>query len=153
DQDSTIDLCEVCVMSRPAVKLVAMLFCLVAAEMLHPQRILAGPFPDKNLEEAIRAVLKHEPKVELTDEKLQNVYVLEAPGKEIKDLTGLEKCKNLALLKLTKNQISDISPLKGLTNLQSLDLADNAIVDITPLAGLKGLQYLELSNNQVVDIG
>src|SRR4051794_20608246 len=76
--------------------------------------VLAGPFADKNLEEAVRAVLKHEPKAELTDEKLQNVYVLEAPGKEIKDLSGLEKCKNLALLKLTKNQISDIGPLKGL---------------------------------------
>lgn len=63
----------------------------------------ASPFPDKNLEAAIRGVLKHEPKVELTDEKLQNVYILEAPEKGIKDLSGLEKCKNLALLKLTKN--------------------------------------------------
>ncbi len=56
----------------------------------------ASPFPDKNLETAIRAVLRHEPNVELTDEKLQNVYILEANGKNIKDLTGLEKCKNLA---------------------------------------------------------
>ena len=55
-----------------------------------------SPFPDKNLEAAIRDVLKHEPKVELTDEKLLDIYFLEAPGKEIKDLTGLEKCKNLA---------------------------------------------------------
>jgi internalin A len=109
----------------------------------------ASPFPDKNLEVAIRAVLKHEPNVELTDEKLQNVYFLEAPGKDIKDLTGLEKCKNLALIKLSKNKISDLKPLKDLTNLQSLDLADNAIKDIGPLANLKGLQYIELSNNQV----
>ena len=94
-------------------------------------------------------MLKHEPKVELTDEKLQNVYILEAPGKDIKDLTGLEKCKNLALIKLTKNKISDLKPLKDLTNLQSLDLADNAIKDIGPLANLKGLQYIELSNNQI----
>ena len=109
----------------------------------------ASPFPDKNLEAAIRDVLKHEPKVELTDEKLQNVYILEAPGKDIKDLTGLEKCKNLALIKLSKNKISDLKPLKDLTNLQSLDLADNAIKDISPLANLKGLQYIELSNNQI----
>ena len=109
----------------------------------------ASPFPDKNLEAAIRDVLKHEPKVELTDEKLQNVYILEAPGKDIKDLTGLEKCKNLALIKLNKNKISDLKPLKDLTNLQSLDLADNAIKDISPLANLKGLQYIELSNNQI----
>jgi internalin A len=109
----------------------------------------ASPFPDKNLEDAIRDVLKHEPKLELTDDKLQNVYILEAPGKNIKDLTGLEKCKNLALIKLTKNKISDLKPLKDLSNLQSLDLADNAIKDISPLANLKGLQLIELSNNQV----
>src|SRR5262249_4138554 len=109
----------------------------------------ASPFPDKNLEAAIRDVLKHEPKVELTDEKLQNVYFLEATGKDIKDLTGLEKCKNLAQIKLDKNKISDIKALKDLTNLQSLDLSDNQIKDISPLANLKGLQFIELSGNQV----
>src|SRR5262249_42164184 len=77
--------------------------------------LAAAPFPDKNLEAAIRDVLKHEPKVELTDEKLQNVYILEAQGKDIKDLTGLEKCKNLALIKLNKNKITDIKALKDLT--------------------------------------
>ena len=109
----------------------------------------ASPFPDKNLETAIRGVLKHEPNVELTDEKLQNVYILEASGKEIKDLSGLEKCKNLASIKLNKNKISDLKPLKDLANLQSLDLADNEIKDIGPLSNLKALQYIELSNNQV----
>src|SRR5215472_12246183 len=104
-------------MSRTLVKPFLAVVCFTAAGLAQPRGALAGPFPDKNLEDAIRAVLKHEPKVELTDEKLLNVYVLEAPGKEIKDLTGLEKCKNLALLKLTKNQVSDLSPLKGLTNL------------------------------------
>jgi Leucine-rich repeat (LRR) protein len=109
----------------------------------------ASPFPDKKLEAAIRDVLKHEPNVELNDEKLQNVYILEAAGKDIKDLTGLEKCTNLALIKLSKNKISDLKPLKNLTNLQSLDLADNAIKDISSLANLKGLQYIEMSNNQI----
>ena len=111
-----------------------------------------SPFPDKNLEAAIRDVLKHEPKVELTDEKLLDIYFLEAPGKEIKDLKGLEKCKNLALIKLTKNKISDLKPLKDLANLQSLDLADNEIKDISPLAGLKSLQYIELSGNKIEKI-
>jgi hypothetical protein len=114
-----------------------------------PAASAASPFPDKKLEAAIREVLKHEPNVDLNDEKLQNVFILEAPGKDIKDLTGLEKCKNLALIKLSKNKISDLKPLKDLTNLQSLDLADNAIKDISPLANLKGLQYIELSNNQI----
>jgi internalin A len=109
----------------------------------------ASPFPDKNLEAAIRDVLKHEPKVDLTDEKLQNVYILEASGKDIKDLTGLEKCKNLTQIKLDKNKISDIKALKDLTNLGSLDLSGNAIKDIAPLANLKGLQFIDLSYNQV----
>ena len=111
-----------------------------------------SPFPDKNLEAAIRDVLKHEPKVQLTDEKLLDIYFLEAPGKDIKDLTGLEKCKNLALIKLTKNKISDLKPLKDLANLQSLDLAGNEIKDISPLAGLKSLQYIELSGNKIEKI-
>ncbi|HMF35586.1 MAG TPA: hypothetical protein VKF17_03075 [Isosphaeraceae bacterium] len=89
--------------------------------------VAASPFRDKNLEGAIRSVLKHEPNVELTDETLQSVYILEATGKNIKDLTGLEKCKNLAQIRLTKNQISDLRPIRDLTNLESLDLPDNAI--------------------------
>src|SRR6516165_1789943 len=130
---------------RPAVPAIA-LFLLLGWSASAPA---ASPFPDKNLEAAIRDVLKHEPKVELTDEKLLDVYILEADGKEIKDLTGLEKCKNLAQIKLTKNKISDLKPLKDLVNIQSLDLADNAIKDISPLANLKGLQYIELSGNQI----
>jgi Leucine-rich repeat (LRR) protein len=127
---------------------------LVATLLLIPAgarpALAASPFPDKNLEAAIRDVLKHEPKnFELTDEKLLNVYILHAEGKGIKNLTGLEKCKNLAEIRLTKNQIADIKPLKDLINLQSLDLAKNAIKDIGPLANLKGLQYIELSDNQI----
>jgi hypothetical protein len=138
-------------MKRPisqfSARLMATLLLLPAgARLAHA----ASPFPDKNLEAAIREVLKHEPKnFELTDEKLLNVYILHAEGKGIKDLTGLEKCKNLAEIRLTKNQISDIKPLKDLINLQSLDLAKNAIKDISPLANLKGLQYIELSGNQI----
>ena len=89
---------------------------------------------------------------ELNEEKLNRVYILDAQGKGIKELTGLEKCKNLASLRLTNNQIADVKPLKELNNLQSLDLAKNQIKDVAPLAGLTNLQYLELSNNQISDI-
>jgi hypothetical protein len=129
-----------------------MLAAIFAALTIPPRAQAASPFPDKNLEAAIRSVLKHEPNVELTAEKLHNVYILEAPEKGIKDLTGLEKCKNLALLKLTKNQLTELKPLKDLVNLESLDLADNQIKDITPLANLKGLQYIELSNNKIENV-
>src|SRR3954453_22670237 len=92
------------------------LLTLIAVFLAPTHVSAASPLPDKNLEAAVRAVL-HEEKAELTDEKLRNVYVLEADKKGIKDLTGLDKCKNLALLKLTGNQIADLKPLKDLTNL------------------------------------
>src|SRR6516162_2592342 len=114
--------------------------CL-AGWLLHGGTVRAAAIPDKNLEAAIRAVL-HEPKAELTDEKLANVYDLEADRKDIRDLTGLEKCKNLALLKLAHNQVADLKPLKDLGNLQSLDLSNNKIGDLAPIAGLTKLQYL-----------
>src|SRR2546429_551983 len=47
--------------------------------------------PDKNLEAALRAVI-FESQGELNEEKLNRVYILDAQGKSIKDLTGLEKC-------------------------------------------------------------
>jgi uncharacterized protein (TIGR03067 family) len=105
------------------------------------------PFPDNNLEAAVRAFL-HDPSGELTEEKLNNVNsTLE--GKNIRDLTGLEKCKNLAAIRFTNGQIVNLTPLKDLTNLQSLDLEGNQISDITPLKGLTKLQYLQLSRNQI----
>src|SRR5208282_1125726 len=114
------------------------LFPVVVLWHLGAAPAAAIAIPDKNLEAALRAVL-HETKAELTEEKLANVYFLEAPGKSIRDLSGLEKCKNLALLKLSNNQISDLRPLKDLKNLQSLDLAGNKIADVAPLSSLPRL--------------
>jgi Leucine-rich repeat (LRR) protein len=111
----------------------------------------AVAIPDKNLEAALRSVLR-DVKGEFTDQNLANVYVLEADGKSISNLSGLEKCKNLAQLKLSHNQIVDLTPLKDLANLQSLDLANNKITDVTPLKGLVALQYLELSHNEIAKI-
>jgi uncharacterized protein (TIGR03067 family) len=108
-------------------------------------------FADKSLEAAVRAVLQHT-SGEFSEANLANVYFLEATGKNITSLKGLDKCKNLALLKLTNNQIMDLTPLKELINLQSLDLAGNKISELAPLAGLTKLQYLELSHNQIRNV-
>src|SRR5437870_1577924 len=106
----------------------------LTASLMVSQVSAAPPvtIPDKNLEEAIRAVL-HEPKAPLTEDNLANVHILEASGKGIRDLTGLEKCKNLALLRLTNNQVSDLKALKDMAVLQSLDLSKNKIIDASPL--------------------
>ena len=95
-----------------AMRTLAALALLLAFTARLPQASAAGPVPDKNLEAAIRAALHDTKTTPLTDADLNNVYVLEAAGKSIKDLTGLEKCKNLLQLNLTENQISDLKPLK-----------------------------------------
>ncbi|MCC6418012.1 MAG: leucine-rich repeat domain-containing protein [Gemmataceae bacterium] len=110
-----------------------------------------SPFPDKKLEEAVRDVL-HEPSGDLTDQKLLNVYVLEAKKKGIRDLAGLEKCKNLAQLVLAGNEVANLNALKDLKNLQSLDLAGNKLANLTPLEELTKLQFLDLSDNQIADL-
>jgi internalin A len=107
--------------------------------------------PDKSLEAALREVLR-EPTAKLTDEKLNNVFVLHANKKGIRNLAGLEKCKNLQEIRLAENEITDVKPLAGLTNLLSLDLAKNKIVDVAPLKGLERLQFLELTHNQIVNV-
>jgi len=118
------------------------------------QASAASPFPDKNLELAVRALIfeKRDPNTELTDEDLKKVFILEAKGKGIKDLAGLEKCTNLQLVNFSKNEITDVAALKGLNNLQSIDLSHNQIADLSPLAALPGVQYLEISGNQVADL-
>src|SRR5947207_457596 len=104
--------------------------------------------PDKNLEAALRGAL-FEAKGNLTEAMLNNISVLEAKGKKIANLSGLEKCKNIALINLANNDVADLTPLKDLKVLQSLDLSGNRISDLTPLRELTRLSYVELSGNQI----
>lgn len=137
-------------MSQP--KLRAWVVCLsaVVVAISQPQPISAA-IPDKKLEAALRSVIfdKKDSTAELTDDDLKKVFVLEARGKGISDLTGLEKCINLQLLNLAKNEVKDVTAVKSLTNLLSLDLSENKIVDVEPLSTLKGVQFLELSKNEI----
>jgi internalin A len=90
---------------------------------------------------------------------------LNAPGRGIGDLTGLEYATNLTSLNLGEffyyavwppelrtNQIEDISPLSGLIRLKSLDLSHNQITDISDLSNLTALVTLILYNNQISNI-
>jgi hypothetical protein len=108
-------------------------------------------FPDANLETVIReAVDKPSGPISVSD--LESLVMLEAPGKGISDLTGLEYCLNLQYLGLWDSNISDISPLAGLINLQGLELDGNNISDISALAGLNNLIWLYLYTNNISDI-
>ena len=114
--------------------------------------------PDTNLAAAVQETLQLAPDTPLTTHTLLNLIRLNAPHREITDLTGLEYAQNLKALNLghhvwkNSNNISNLAPLKGLTHLTMLDLSGNAVSDVSPLAGLKHLTRLNLWNNAVSDV-
>ena len=77
---------------------------------------------------------------------------LEASGRKISDLTGLEYAKNLQTLRLTHNQIGDLSPLSSLKNLWKLVPNNNHISDLSPLSSLRQLKYLDIHENRISDL-
>jgi len=156
----TEDLPEMSLPSSPRKLTMRRLTCLiiVAAMLL----VLDGNtataadkvFPDAKLEAVIKAILKKKQAKtdKINEADLKNIFFLEAPGKGITSLSGLEKCPNLALINLSKNTIVDLKPLAGLKNVQSLDLSGNKIADVASLAKLEKLQYLQLEGNQIAKL-
>ena len=148
--------------------------CLVLSCWLNVANAQIVQMPDENLAAAVRDALNLRPGIPITRQLLQGLQTLDAPQRNIKDLTGLEHATqleglwvwsnqirdiaplaNLIQLRwvgLSDNQISDITPLKNLTQLRHLELWENEISDITPLVNLTQLDWLHLSNNQISDI-
>ncbi len=106
---------------------------------------------DSNLEEALREALE-KPEGDLTVEELAGLEELNAAGREIAGLGGLEHAVNLRSLNLYRNRIGDLSPLGGLVELETLLLPDNDIADISPLSGLLNLRELNLAENRIHDL-
>lgn len=90
---------------------------------------------------------------------------LNAAGRDINDLAGLEYATNLSSLNLGEfyyywvwppelrtNQIEDITPLTDLIRLKSLNLSNNQISDISALSGMAVLETLVLYKNKITDI-
>lgn len=77
---------------------------------------------------------------------------LEAVGRQITDLTGLEHAINLRALNLLGNKISDITPLLKLPKLERLSIGDNPIRDLTTFKDLTNLRELSLGGNSITDI-
>ena len=154
-----------------AIVLVSLLAMVLPASVATADEIV--DIPDANLEDAIRDAL-NKPFGDIYDTELATLTTLQATGREIGNLTGLEYCTNLTTLWLSVNQInntvplsnldnlanlylsfneiSDVSALSSLTSLTTLDLRDNKISDISALSGLTSLTELHLSKNQISDV-
>jgi len=121
----------------------------ITLDSARPARILTY-FADPNLEEAVREAID-KPEGDVYTSDLETLEALNASGRDIVDLTGIQNCVNLTHLVLSYNKIEDISPLVSLQNLSFLNLNENAVLDIAPLAGLFNLTRLYLSNNSISD--
>ena len=117
---------------------------------------------DANLRAVIEKGLGKASGEPITGEEMVTLTRLNAPNKNIRDLTGLESASGLTMLILggevengkpvNSNTISDVSALSGLTNLRVLDLGFNAISDVSPLFDMTSLIWLSLSSNNISDV-
>jgi len=82
---------------------------------------------------------------------MDSLRVLDARGKGITSLLGLEDATNLDTLILSSNKIRDLTPLADLTGLEYLDLQRNGLADVTPLRNLTNLEELRLYTNEITD--
>ncbi len=83
--------------------------------------------PDPGLEQAVRCALD-KPEGHIRTEDMLKINVLDAAGRDISCLKGLEYAINLQSIDLADNLIEDISPsLPFLSHLQIMDLSDNCI--------------------------
>ena len=108
--------------------------------------------PDANLAAVVREALDLAPGDAISQLDMLRLGGLEANGRQITDLTGLEYAVNLKELRLGDNQISDIRPLEESTILEWLELYNNNISDISSLAAMTHLTFLHLYDNSVSDL-
>jgi len=126
-------------------------FAMVGEPNLSLKPSTSVTFPDPNLEAAIREAIA-KPTGDIYESDLEGLTSLDAHGRSIVNLAGLEYCTHLTQLHLYDNQINNISALSGLTNLESVSLGYNPVSDINALSGLTNLGGLELGYCQISDI-
>ena len=130
-----------------AVKLIAICLTASTATLVTAEDPIF--FADNNLKLVIEKNLEV---LDPTPSDMLWLLSLEASGRKISDLKGLEYAKNLQTLRLTHNQISDLSPLSSLKNLWKLVPNNNYISDLSPLSSLTQLKHLDIHENRISDL-
>ena len=109
-------------------------------------------FEDVNLEVAIRVALGVGGQGDLTCGQVAGLTSLQAAGRGIVSLVGIQNLTGLEDLGLSINEITDPSPLSGLTRLELLAIDLNLITDISALSGLINLKGLSIFENEITDL-
>ena len=108
-------------------------------------------FPDPGLETAVREAIGRL-SGDISSSQLEDLEMLDASGREIVNLEGIQYCTSLIELSLRDNAIADLTPLSELTALTTLDLSGNQILDLSPLSNLIWLASLRVGNNRIVEL-
>lgn len=109
-------------------------------------------FDDANLEAAVREALNLGPDEPVTCVAAESLTELDASGRNIRRVGGLEFFVNLEVLDLSHNFIRSIAPVGNLTKLQVLDASYNLISSPGLSANLTQLSTLNLSYNLIEDL-
>jgi len=108
-------------------------------------------FSDSGLEEAVRDKI-NKPHLPLLRTELLQITHLDASGRGIKNLEGIENLRRLSVLNLRDNMIDDLSPIKALDKLKELDLRNNSVENLESISGLESLVKLNLRQNKISHI-
>ena len=122
---------------------IAVLVALLLAVTAY-QKII--DFADTNLEKAVREKLNN-PIGPISRSDLLQITHLDASGKDIQSLEGIENLRRLVVLDLEDNQVNDVAPLSKLYRLTELNLRNNEITDLAAInfAALSNLPLRSLS--------
>lgn len=108
------------------ILIILSIFLLVAIFGSSNNRI---EFADTGLEKAVREAIDKE-KGDIFNKDVQNLQVLDASGKNIKNLEGIGALIELRELDLEDNFVDSVSPLKETVKLQDLSLRNNEITNL-----------------------
>ncbi len=129
-------------------KSVLSFMCAFACTWL-PAAAHAVHIPDPGLEAALRTALE-KPDGELTEADLATLNSLDASGRDIRDLTGLEYCVNVMHLDLSDNLLTEVHSLPATASgLAELDLGRNCIHSFADLELGTYVYSLYLDSNEL----
>ncbi|NOU74260.1 hypothetical protein GC098_23165, partial [Paenibacillus sp. LMG 31458] len=108
-------------------------------------------FADVNLEAAVRDTL-NKSAGDITILDMERLTSMDASGRGISDLSGIEYATHLQSLNLADNSIRDVTKLGALSSLETLILNQNEIAEWNALGNLALLKSLWLTGNQITEL-
>jgi formylglycine-generating enzyme required for sulfatase activity len=107
--------------------------------------------PDPGLNAAIREALQ-KPSGPLTAQDLLGLTNLDASGRNVSSVEGLEAARNLTTLLLEKNQLTNLVLSSDLIHLVQVDLDENELTNLILPSGMTNLSELSLAGNQLTTL-